>query len=468
METPRESLAPFDREYTLSELLPPEMVLTWSRMVPHLGVSHLSVIMPDGTPLLPTVAPSDIKRAIHQWVVQVRPETKVCQPTPQGEAIIYPLLHELEPVGYLILEFRLDGEEEREKIDATGTLLNTAITEIMKRGYSLAMTTQLHGETVEDSFEILKKKAYQLARSEKKYRLLATSLNDEVIRKTKEIRQTQEQLMMQEKMASIGQLAAGVAHEINNPMGFITSNLNSLEEYTGELIELIIRLRALVHCRKEAQGPCAEEERQCLHDIQDFCGTTDIDFILKDIPPLIGESIDGAERIRKIVEDLKDFAHPGEEEPSYANINTNLDKSINIVGSELKYRVTLKREYGTLPEVRCYPRQLDQVFINLLVNGAHAITEKGTITVTTRHDPTHIIVAISDTGSGIPKESLKKIFDPFYTTKPVGKGTGLGLNMVYNIIKRHRGSIHVKSDLGKGTTFTLRIPLSPPGAKETP
>jgi len=468
MEMPRETIAPFDREYTLKDLLSPEMVLTWARVAPRLGVAHLSVVMPDGSPLAPGASDDEAERCIGKLVTETRPETPLFQETPQGGVSLYPLMHELEPVGYLALGFSPGGDGPTEEMDAAGTILSTAITQIMKSGYGLAMASQVHGEVVEDSFEVLKQKAFELARSEKKYRLLATSLDKEVKRKAEEIRQAQERLMQQEKMASIGQLAAGVAHEINNPMGFITSNLNSLEEYTGEIIRFTTLQRTLIRHAAEADLLAKEAEARLLQELQAFDKQADIDFILGDIPPLLKESIDGAERIRKIVQDLKDFSHPGEEELTTADINANLDKSINIVGSELKYKVTLEKSYANLPPVQCYARQLDQVFINLLVNAAQAIADKGTITVTTGYDATHAIVAISDTGAGIPKDKLKRIFDPFYTTKPVGKGTGLGLNVVYNILKRHRGSISVKSEVGKGTTFTLRLPLQrAPLPKET-
>ena len=458
METSHESIAPFDREYTLKDLLPPEVVRTWVREAPQMGVAYLSVVQSDGRDLLPEAREGEVSRAIGQHLSRHHPVSKSSCTTPLGGVTLLPLVHELEPVGYLVLGFQAAEETPTGFIDAVGAVLGTAIAQIMKSGYGLAMASQVHGEMVEDTYEVLKRKAFQLAKSEKKYRILATSLNNEVKRKTEEIRQTQECLMHQEKMASIGQLAAGVAHEINNPMGFIASNLNSLDEYFQDLTRFIALQKALIQ-PLENNGPRNETQTQqslqALHECDENAG---IAFVLKDIPQLICESIDGAERIRKIVQDLKDFAHPGEEDPSLADIDANLEKSLNIVGSELKYKVTLKKNYGKPPAVQCYPRQLDQVFINLLINAAHAIPDKGIITVTTGHDDTHVIVTISDTGGGIPRDQLKRIFDPFYTTKPVGKGTGLGLNMVYNIIKRHKGSIGVKSEVGKGTTFTLRLP----------
>ena len=458
METSHESIAPFDREYTLKDLLPPEVVRTWVREAPQMGVAYLSVVLPDGRALLPENQEGAVDRIIEQHLSHHHPAAKSSCTTSQGGVTLLPLIHELEPVGYLVLGFHTEEEKTTGFIEAIGAVLGTAIAQIMKNGYGLAMASQVHGEMVEDSYEVLKQKAFQLAKSEKKYRILATNLNNEVKRKAEEIRQTQECLMHQEKMASIGQLAAGVAHEINNPMGFIASNLNSLNEYFHDLTRFITLQKALIQPLESNSPHLDTQVQQSLQALHEYDESADIAFVLKDIPQLICESIDGAERIQKIVQDLKDFAHPGEEESSLADVDANLEKSINIVGSELKYKVTLKKNYGKPPPVQCYPRQLDQVFINLLINAAHAIPDKGTVTVTTGHDDTHVIVAISDTGSGIPKDRLKRIFDPFYTTKPVGKGTGLGLNMVYNIVKRHKGSIGVKSEVNKGTTFTLRLP----------
>ena len=467
MESTHESIAPFDREYTLKDLLSSKMLLTWAQVAPRLGVRHLSVVMPDGSPLATTPQDHDVDQTIETIVQCEKPTTKLSRETPLGWITLYPIMHELEPAGYLALGFSSDGEKPADEIDATATILNTATDHIMKSTHKLAMASQVHGEVVEDSCEALRIKNTMLKASEEKYRTLAQNLDKEVKRQTEEIRQSRDRLMQQEKMASIGQLAAGVAHEINNPMGFITSNLTTLDEYQKELTHFISRQKQLIHKAFEARLLEEEELTTLHHDLLDLETRSDIDFILKDTDPLITESIDGAERIRKIVQDLKDVAHPGAEELATADINTHLDKAVNIAASELRYKATLVKEYGELPLVPCYARQLGQVFINLLVNAAQAMEEKGTITLASRQEKCHVVVDISDTGSGIPKEKLKKIFDPFFTTKPVGKGTGLGLNVVYNIIKRHHGSIGVKSELGKGTTFSIRLPVKGP-ARETP
>ncbi len=275
------------------------------------------------------------------------------------------------------------------------------------------------------------------------------------------LRKTQSQLLQSEKMASIGQLAAGVAHEINNPTGFVGSNLRTLSEYLKDINGLMREYRKFVKDVKEI----ATEYRGMPVDLKQLEYITameeevDIDFIVNDISDLINESREGTERIKKIVQDLKDFAHPGEDKQKFADINRNLDSTLNVVANEIKYKAVVIKDYGELPEVKCYPQQLNQVFVNVLVNAAQAIEKKGEIKIKTRAKNGNVQVTISDTGKGIPKENLSKIFDPFFTTKKVGSGTGLGMNVAYNIIKKHNGTIDVESTVGAGTTFTIRLPV---------
>jgi two-component system NtrC family sensor kinase len=283
-----------------------------------------------------------------------------------------------------------------------------------------------------------------------------------IIQLEEDHKRTNMHLLQSEKMASIGQLAAGVAHEINNPTGFVSSNLKTLSDYQNDLLSLIREYRQLVSDLKETGGSGSN-----LAAIQGNLGRIDaleremdLDFMLDDIPNLIEESEEGTERIKKIVIDLKNFAHPGEQTLQNADINQNLDSTLNVVWNELKYKVTVTKESGDVPPVECYPHQLNQVFMNLLVNAAQAIEKKGEIKIVTQALDGQVEISISDTGSGIPKENLSRIFDAFFTTKEVGKGTGLGLNMAYNIIQKHKGTIDVQSEVGKGTTFRIRIPVA--------
>jgi len=287
---------------------------------------------------------------------------------------------------------------------------------------------------------------------------MVVSLNDttEIHSMAKELQGAHEELQnthlkvfQQEKLASIGQLAAGVAHEINNPMGFISSNLGTLDKYVERMGEFINVLTEAVS--GTASGELAAsvgEQRKRLK----------IDYILDDTKQLISESRDGAQRVRNIVQDLKSFSRVDEAERKSADINECLDTTINMVWNEIKYVATLNKEYGEISRVICYPQQLNQVFMNLLVNAAHAIKGQGEIRVRTWEDAANVYVAVSDTGHGIPAEVLSRIFEPFFTTKEVGKGTGLGLSISYDIIKKHDGDISVESEVGSGTTFTVRLP----------
>lgn len=271
------------------------------------------------------------------------------------------------------------------------------------------------------------------------------------------LKETQSQMIQSEKMASIGQLAAGIAHEINNPVGFVSSNLNTLGGYIDDLKPIIAKYRATLRNAAASAVPIPDIDQVLANETE-----REVDFILEDLPQLVRESREGLDRIRKIVIDLKDFAHPGEDTLQLADLNQNIDSTLNIVWNEIKYKAVVHKDYGDLPQVNCYPQQLNQVFMNLLVNAAQAITEKGEIGITTRVEEETVIVTISDTGCGIPPEHIHRIFDPFFTTKEVGKGTGLGLNVVYNVIRKHNGTIAVESTPGKGTIFTVRLPVNGP------
>ena len=275
--------------------------------------------------------------------------------------------------------------------------------------------------------------------------------NMELEKAYSDLKSAQSQILQQEKMASIGQLSAGVAHEVNNPIGFISSNLGTLEKYTSRLTDFIAAQSEVIGytgTSKTAMDNLNEKRKQLKLDI-----------IIPDIRQLIKESLEGADRVKKIVQDLKSFSRSDESEFKKADIIAGLESTINIVWNELKYKATLKKEYGDIPMTRCNPGQLNQVFMNILVNAAHAIEKQGEIIVKTWNDEGAIFISISDTGSGIPKDKISRIFEPFFTTKEVGKGTGLGLSIAYDIIKKHNGDIMVDSEVGTGTTFIIKIPV---------
>lgn len=258
--------------------------------------------------------------------------------------------------------------------------------------------------------------------------------------------EAQQQLLQSEKMAAIGQLAAGVAHEINNPVGFVNSNLGTLKTYTQQLLQLI-------DAYESGDAVNIAEQRKI----------ADLDFLREDLPALLEESRDGLERVTRIVQDLKDFSRVDQAERQRADLNAAMQSTLNVVRNELKYKADVILELGQIPEIVCIPAQLNQVFMNLLVNAAQAIPERGTITVRSGLERDHVWFEIEDTGSGMSEEVRKRIFEPFFTTKPVGKGTGLGLSISYDIVvKKHHGRMDVHSELGKGTCFRLWLPVSGP------
>ena len=262
---------------------------------------------------------------------------------------------------------------------------------------------------------------------------------------------TREQLVQSEKLASIGQLAAGVAHEINNPIGYVYSNIGALEKYINDLFRLMKAYEA-------AEAVIPQPQAGELAGLRE---KVDFSFLLEDIPILMGESKEGISRVKKIVQDLKDFSRvDSTQEWQWANLHQGLDSTINVAANEIKYKADVVREYGSLPDVECMPSQLNQVFMNLLVNAAHAMgPERGRITVRTGVRDDKVWLEFSDTGCGIPEEIRQKIFDPFFTTKPVGKGTGLGLSLSYGIIQNHNGKIELESVVGQGSTFRITLPI---------
>jgi signal transduction histidine kinase len=270
-------------------------------------------------------------------------------------------------------------------------------------------------------------------------------------------------LVQSEKMASIGTLAAGVAHEMNNPISFVNGNLSSIKKYCvriRDLLEKYEQMEALMDRSRWNEG------RSLLEQIRDFKKKQKIDFILQDLVNLAEESLDGTERVGKIVKDLKTFSRIDQEELRYVDVNEVMDATLNIIRNELKYKVEIIKDFDELPKVKCFPHKISQVFMNILVNAAQAIETRGTITIVGRYkqkghrsDDKYVEISISDTGCGIPKKNLFKVFDPFFTTKPVGQGTGLGLSITYDIIKAHGGKIVVQSEEGTTTTFTITLPL---------
>ncbi|MBE0577665.1 MAG: GHKL domain-containing protein [Desulfuromonadales bacterium] len=266
----------------------------------------------------------------------------------------------------------------------------------------------------------------------------------------KNLQAQQATILQQGKMACIGQLAAGVAHDINNPIGFVAGNLEVLEDFWKKVVGFVeIQSDAL---QKNVAGDNLVQVTEARKKLK-------INYIFEELPAVMAECFEGTDRVNRIVLNLKGFSRIDETEARLADIHECLESTIGIVRNELRYKADLKKHYGQLPQLFCHPQQLNQVFMNLLLNAAQAIERWGEISIKTWADENNIYVAIGDTGGGISPENLTRIFEPFFTTKDTGVGTGLGLSIVYDIIKKHRGEIRVASEVNQGTAFTIRLPL---------
>lgn len=284
----------------------------------------------------------------------------------------------------------------------------------------------------------------------------STQLEEEVATGKIQLGEALDRLVQSEKLASIGQLAAGVAHEINNPIGFVKSNFGSLKRYIDDLMAVLASYESI-----EALLP---SDATAVRRLMELKASTDLDFVCQDIQQLIAQSQDGIARVAKIIQDLKDFARSDIGSTwVLSNLSACLDSALSIASNEIKYKADVIKAYGALPEVECFPSQLGQVFLNMLVNAAQAINAngpRGCITIRSGcTDDRRVWVEICDTGCGMLPAEAKKIFDPFYTTKPVGVGTGLGLSISYGIVQRHGGSIEVESTPGQGTCFKIVLPI---------
>jgi len=302
------------------------------------------------------------------------------------------------------------------------------------------------------NYDISARKAAEeeLAIKQRQLQTLNETLAERVAEEVRKNREKDSLLLHQDKLAAIGQLAAGVAHEINNPMGFIMSNIATLKNYTGAG-------QTYMNALEEAlEGRCPEEQRKQLEELRQ---ALDIPFILKDLPILLSESQEGAERVKRIVLDLKDFARIDEDKMSETDLNRCVQSTANIVRNEIKYVADLDLQLNDIPLIVCNPQQINQVIANMLVNASQAMDKHGAITVTSQHEGEEVVLSISDTGRGMTEEVQKRVFEPFFTTKDIGKGTGLGLSITYDIIKKHGGAITLDSELGIGTTFTIRLPI---------
>ncbi|MCO7223735.1 sensor histidine kinase [Pleionea sp. CnH1-48] len=281
--------------------------------------------------------------------------------------------------------------------------------------------------------------------------------HEELIKTHESLKLAQQQLVNSEKLASIGQLSAGVAHEINNPIGFVISNINTLGEYIDTLVSLIRKYESV--CESQSVKASAELKDQ-IREIEHYRDQEDIEFLFDDIGDMLEESANGMRRVKDIVSSLKNFARTGNHQRAEADINQCLENTIKVVWNDVKYTSQIEPSLADIPPVMCNIDELSQVFLNLIINANQAMEEGGVILIKTWQEKERVYIQIADNGCGIPEDKLNNIFDPFFTTKPVGVGTGLGLSIAYGIIEEHGGKISVESEINKGTCFTIELPIN--------
>jgi signal transduction histidine kinase len=294
-------------------------------------------------------------------------------------------------------------------------------------------------------------------RAQHRLRCLQRHLEHQVEERSQALVEAQRQAMRSEKLASLGQLAAGVAHEINTPIQYVGDNLRALADFVRELVGLTDQYRELVQLVKEG-GPASD----LVGHIEQAEAHADLNYIRVDAPKAVVQGLDGVQRVAHIVKAMKDFSHPNRDQVTPLEVNAVLARALTLSHNEYKYVADVVTDFADVPAIEGYGAELSQVFLNLIVNAGHAIGDtgqRGKITVRTRCQGEHIEVAIADTGTGIPTEIQGRIFDPFFTTKPVGKGTGQGLSIVHQIVQQHQGTIRFDTQVGQGTTFYIRLPL---------
>ncbi|TAN42297.1 MAG: HAMP domain-containing histidine kinase [Nitrospirae bacterium] len=365
----------------------------------------------------------------------------------EGELKIFKkgFLHEGEEIGFISAAFPASFQDAH--CNALFLMAYTALASIAQSSVKRMLTAELHTTVVQQSYDELLEANRMVTASERKYKELALNLEQKVNERTAELKNAMSSLLQRETMASIGQLAAGIAHEINNPIGFIKSNLSTLSKYSKNLIELL-QWHGQV-AAASGYGDKADALRKKLK----------IDLIIEDLNDLIRQSIDGAERIRKIVSNLKDFSHIDETRSRDINIAEELDNTLSVLSHEInKKGVRINKEYADTCPVYGNPSLIGQLFVNLLMNALQSRDSELIITLRVAQSGDFLSVSVGDNGRGIPQEIVGRIFEPFFTTREVGKGTGMGLTVVYDIVNSFGGTISVESVLGKGTRLTATFP----------
>jgi len=358
------------------------------------------------------------------------------------------ILLEGEAAGSIVLPAGVAGGETQ---DALLALLVDTLTAMAHNNLKRMLTTETHTEVVNRSYEELLVTNRSLSASEQRYRELAGTLEIKVRERTEELSHAMARLVQQEKMASVGQLAAGVAHEINNPLAFVMSNLHTLKRYTERFLDIIARYQRVFE-----QGGVAQQDRDDLRKHRELLR---VDTISVDVGDLLRQTLEGTERVRKIVADLKGFSHIDEEGEAPVDLNREIDRTLSVMTHEIPAGAAIVREFSPLPVIPCRPGAFNQLFLGLLRNAFQARQEELRLTIRTGVSGDRVRIAFSDNGPGVPADLRTRIFEPFFTTKDVGKGKGLGLTVAYDIVTAHGGTIDVEDTPGGGATFVLQLPI---------
>ncbi len=399
----------FERNFNLTELLPKRSFARIKKALEQMGMNSFQIVDIENRAILESGRE-------HRDLMRIE------------------LSPELEPVGYLMFQ--------ADKMELAESAVNFLV-ELMQTNWRYQMASNIHLQVSQQDYQDLKEQHQLLTESEKKYKELSEHLEERVDCQLKQIEDSQRQLYEAEKMASVGQLAAGVAHEINNPIGFISSNLNAAKEYIDDLYTLFEKFQAV-----------PELSSRCDYDPQE------VQEIFTDFNSLLLESSDGAKRVSTIVSDLKAFSNIDQSELASICLSESIEQVARVFLTSVGNRVNLKTDIATLHKTLCKPAHINQLLLNLLHNAAEAVTDDQEIILGCRMEGEKISLTVEDKGIGMDEETLKKAFEPFYTTHEVGAGTGLGLTVSRDIVKAHGGEIIVTSQINQGTKVKILLPVN--------